>query len=113
MIFYLNPNKNPSGAYPAPQTNYAAGLIAITEEQKQLVLQYNGFVVLSKGEDGETILTPDTEAWEGWKDNLPEPQPAPPSNEELAAENVALQQQLTETQLALTEVYEMMLMGGV
>ena len=41
MIFYLNPNKNPSGAYSAPQSNKADGLIAITDEQKQLVLQYN------------------------------------------------------------------------
>ena len=67
MIFYLNPNKNPSGAYSAPQSNKADGLIAITEQQKQLILQYNGFVVLSEGEDGETIIKPDTEAWESWK----------------------------------------------
>lgn len=105
MIFYLNPNKNPSGAYSAPQSNKADGLIAITEEQKQLVLQYNGFVVLSEGEDGETIIKPDTEAWEDWKQNLPEP-PAPlPTVEQL-------QEQLLQTQLALTEVYEMMLTAG-
>ena len=103
MIFYLNPNKNPSGAYSAPQTTKADGLLAITEEQKQLVLQYNGFVSVAEGENGETIITPDTQAWEQWKATAPEPEPKPTIQD--------LQQQITQTQLAMTEVYEMILGG--
>ena len=94
MIFYLNPNKNPSGAYSAPQSNKADGLIAITDEQKQLVLQYNGFVTLSDGEDGETIISPNTEAWEEWKQNLPEPSAPLPTINDLIKENELLKAQI-------------------
>lgn len=94
MIYYLNPNKNPSGAYSSPQSNKADGLISITEEQKQLILQYNGFVVISEGDDGEIIINPNTEAWENWKANLPEPTEPQPTIEDLKKENELLKAQI-------------------
>ena len=85
---YLTPTSNPSGAYPAPQSNAFPGAIPLTDEQAETVIHYNGFVnVTSHEEEYEegffrTVyeVTPDTEAWEEWKESLPpepEPEPAP------------------------------------
>lgn len=92
MMYYLNPTKNPSGAYPAPQSTPAPGLVALTQAQRDLVLQHNGFVALSQGEHGETTVEADTEAWEQWKAAqaaLPPRKPAP-TVEELEAKITAL-----------------------
>ena len=85
---YLTPTPNPSGAYPAPQSNPFKGAIPLTDEQAQTVVDYNGFVTITSHE--ETIVddftrtvyevTPNLEAWEAWKASLPpepEPEPAP------------------------------------
>lgn len=83
---YIRATPNPSGAYPAPQSNPFPGAIPLTEEQAETVLQYNGFVTITASE--ETIVddftrtvyevTPNTEAWEAWKESLPpEPEPEP------------------------------------
>ena len=85
---YLTPTPNPSGAYPAPQSNPFKGAIPLTDEQAQTVVDYNGFVTITSHE--ETIVddftrtvyevTPNLEAWEAWKENQPpepEPEPAP------------------------------------
>ena len=83
---YLTPNPNPSGAYPAPQSNPFQGAIPLTDEQAETVIQYNGFVTVTSHE--ETIVDdftrtvyevePDLEAWEAWKASLPpEPEPEP------------------------------------
>ena len=83
---YLTPTPNPSGAYPAPQSNPFPGAIPLTDEQAQMVVDYNGFVnVTSHEEEYEegffrTVYTvePNTEAWEAWKEYLPpEPEPEP------------------------------------
>ena len=79
---YITPTSNPSGAYPAPQSNPAPGLLPLTDEQAAMVIQYNGFVTISEGEDGEPVLVPDTEAWEAWKATLP-PEPPEPEPSEL------------------------------
>lgn len=71
---YLNPTPNPSGAYPAPQSNPFPGAIELTDEQAATLVEYNGFVII---EDG--TVAPNTEAWEAWKAEqaeLPEPEPA-------------------------------------
>lgn len=71
---YLNPTPNPSGAYPAPQSNPFPGAIELTDEQAATLVEYNGFVTI---EDG--TVAPNTEAWEAWKAEqaeLPEPEPA-------------------------------------
>lgn len=86
---YMNPTPNPSGAYPAPQSNPAPGLIPLTEEQAATVLQYNGFVTITSEEEvieddfTRTVYTvePNTEAWEAWKASLP-PEPYAPTTEE-------------------------------
>lgn len=86
---YINPIPNPSGAYPAPQSNPAPGLIPLTEEQAAAVLQYNGFVTITSEEEvieddfTRTVytVTPNTEAWETWKASLP-PEPYAPTTEE-------------------------------
>lgn len=69
---YVQPTPNPSGAYPAPQSNPFPGAIALTDEQAQTLLDYNGFVVIEQTEEGVTV-TPNTEAWEAWKAEQPDP----------------------------------------
>lgn len=85
-MIYLTPRPNPSGAYPAPQSNPFKDAIPLTDEQAQMVVDYNGFVnVTSHEEEYEegffrTVYTvePNTEAWEEWKESLPpEPEPEP------------------------------------
>lgn len=87
---YISRNSNPSGAYPAPQSNQAPGMIPLTEDQAAMVLAYNGFVVIREiveGEGGVTAsVTPNTESWEAWKASLPEPtDPAPTVEDRMAA----------------------------
>lgn len=90
---YINTTPNPSGAYPAPQSNPAPGLIPLTEEQAAAVLQYNGFVTITSEEEvieddfTRTVytVTPNTKAWEEWKASLPEETAPPPTQEERLA----------------------------
>jgi hypothetical protein len=83
---YIQPNPNPSGAYPAPQSNPFPGAIPLTDEQAETVVDYNGFVTITSHEEEyeegffRTVYTvePNTEAWEEWKESLPpEPEPEP------------------------------------
>lgn len=83
---YLTPTPNPSGAYPAPQSNPFKDAIPLTDEQAQMVVDYNGFVTITSHEEEyeegffRTVYTvePNTEAWESWKASLPpEPEPGP------------------------------------
>lgn len=83
---YLTQAPNPSGAYPAPQSNPFPGAIPLTDEQAQMVVDYNGFVTITSSEEEyeegffRTVYTvePNTEAWEAWKESLPpEPEPEP------------------------------------
>ena len=83
---YLTPTPNPSGAYPPPQSNTFQGAIPLTDEQAQMVVDYNGFVTITSQEEEyeegffRTVyeVTPNTEAWETWKATLPpEPEPEP------------------------------------
>lgn len=83
---YIRATPNPSGAYPAPQSNPFKGAIPLTDEQAATVLQYNGFVTITSHEEPivddftRTVyeITPNTEAWEAWKESLPpEPKPEP------------------------------------
>lgn len=90
---YIRSTPNPSGAYPAPQSNPFPGAIPLTEEQAATVLQYNGFVTITSQEEPivddftRTVYTvePDLEAWEAWKASLPpEPEPVPTLEERVA-----------------------------
>lgn len=74
---YVKPAPNPSGAYPAPQSTPFKGAVFLTEEQAEVVLQYNGFVTITAGQTGASV-SPNLEAWEAWKASLPpEPEPEP------------------------------------
>lgn len=81
---YITQTPNSSGAYPAPQSNPAPGLLPLTDEQASIVTQYNGFVTITQTEDGIAV-DPNTEAWEAWKANLPPETPRPPTAEERLA----------------------------
>ena len=83
---YIRATPNPSGAYPAPQSNPFPGAIPLADEQAETVLRYNGFVTITSQEEPivdeftRTVyeVTPNTEAWEAWKESLPpEPEPTP------------------------------------
>lgn len=75
---YIRDTPNPSGAYPAPQSNPFKGAIPLTDEQAETVLQYNGFVTITQEPDEEVegasvTVAPDVEAWEEWKAAQPDP----------------------------------------
>lgn len=129
MIIQKQPN--PSGAYPAPQTwsgstppdGYA--IILATVDMADFYA-YNGFVTLTIeqsevgvnttiNEEGEEVnnpiyadtvtgYTPNTEAWEEWKANLPEPTEEEPTEEEdTAAMLIDHEFRLTMLELGLSE----------
>lgn len=91
---YLTPTPNPSGAYPAPQSNPFKDAIPLTDEQAQTVVDYNGFVTITSSEEiivdefTRTVyfVTPDLEAWEAWKESLP---PEPDALEEAKADKIS------------------------
>ena len=95
---YIRATPNPSGAYPAPQSNPFPGSIALTDEQAATLIQYNGFVGIDLGEGDDVTVIPNTEAWEAWKASLPEPTDPAPSTEDrvatLEAENKLLTAQV-------------------
>ena len=86
MKLYIDPTPSESGAYPNPKIHPFQGCIPLDDEQAATFIQYNGFVTITSSE--ETIVdeftrtvyevTPNTEAWEAWKESLPpEPEPTP------------------------------------
>lgn len=75
---YIKKNPNSGGAYSAPQSSYAEGLLTISEEFLEVFSRYNGFVSIEHDETQVTAISPKTEAWEKWKDSLPpDPDPEP------------------------------------
>lgn len=71
-MIYIDATPNPSGAYPNPKGQPFPGCITLTDEQAEIFFQYNGFVTVKDG-----TATPNTEAWEKWKAEQPDPEPAP------------------------------------
>ena len=80
---YIRETPNPSGAYPAPQSNPFPGCLPLADSQAATLIQYNGFVTITQEPDPEietssVTVTPDLEAWEEWKASQPpEPEPEP------------------------------------
>lgn len=80
---YVISTPNPSGAYPGPQSNSFSGCLSLTDEQAEMLVQYNGFVTITqepdeKIEGSSVTVTPNLEALEEWKESLPpEPEPEP------------------------------------
>lgn len=79
---YVQPTPNPSGAYPAPQLNRAPGLLYLPDAYLDTFLAYNGFVTLTIVDNVVTAIEPNTEAWESWKAEQPEPVEAEPTPQE-------------------------------
>lgn len=88
---YVRATPNPSGAYPAPQSNPFPGCLPLAEEQAAMLVQYNGFVTITQEPDEEVkgasvTVTPDLESWEEWKaEQPPEPEPTPTLEERVSA----------------------------
>ena len=88
---YIRSTPNPSGAYPAPQSNPFPGCLPLTDGQAAVLIQYNGFVTITQEPDEEiegssVTVTPDLEAWEAWKAEQP-PEPNPTEPEQFATYN--------------------------
>lgn len=66
---YLNPETLSN------QSHWVPGLIELTPEQEQVYIQHNGFVLVTEDEESENgySITPDTESWEAWKAEQPDP----------------------------------------
>lgn len=66
---YLNPETLSN------QSHWVPGLIELTPEQEEIYLQYNGFVLVAEDEESENgySITPDTDKWEAWKAEQPDP----------------------------------------
>lgn len=73
-MYYLKDTPNSLGAYPAPQGHKGPNTIMISEEQKKLVVQYSGFVIVSVDTDesgaDSVKIEPNIELWSKWKDSL-------------------------------------------
>lgn len=91
---YLTPKPFSDGTYPSPQSTPFKGTIPLTDEQAQMVVDYNGFVTITSHEEEyeegffRTVYTvePDLEAWEAWKAEHP-PEPNPTEPEQFATYN--------------------------
>lgn len=84
---YLYPIKNKFGVYPPAQSTPFDGAIELTDEQAELLVNYNGFVTITQTENSVEV-TPNLEAWETWKkeeENKPTPVHEPTVTEILNA----------------------------
>ena len=78
---------NQSGVHPAQQSwdsNTPPNGYAIIPDTVDMAdfYAYNGFVVLTIEGDTVTGYTPNVEAWENWKNGIPDPTEEEPSEEE-------------------------------
>ena len=93
---YVTSTPNPSGAYPAPQSNPFPGCLPLADSQADILVQYNGFVTITQEPDedveGSSVtVTPDLEAWEAWKaEQPPEPEPEPTVEERVTSLETAI-----------------------
>ena len=99
-MYYLPATPNASGAYPGPRSNPEPDAWLLTDEQAQMVVDYGGFVVLSRGDDGVVTVTPDPAAWESWQAEQAAKEPSTPSTLDdkvaaLDAENKLLRAQMS------------------
>lgn len=92
MLWYIDPIPNDLGAYSPPQSTSFDGAIPLTDGQSEMLVQYNGFVVITREPDPNLVgsavtVTPNTEAWEAWKSSLPpQLEPEPTEAERLRAD---------------------------
>lgn len=99
---YIQPTPNPSGAYPGPQSNAAPGLVYFPDSFLETFLAYNGFVTLTIVDNAVTDVSPNIEAWETWKAELPEPvEPEPTPREDTDAMLVDHEYRITLLELGV------------
>lgn len=70
---YINATQNPSGAYPAPQSNPFPGAVSLPEDMLAEFLRYKGFVHLALDDDTVTAIEPNIEALAAWEAAQPNP----------------------------------------
>ena len=80
-MYYLPATPNASGAYPGPRSNPEPDAWPLTDEQAQIVVDYSGFVVVSRGDDGAVTVTPVETAWEAWREAESAKEPSTPPTE--------------------------------
>lgn len=108
-VVYTEPN--PSGAYPPIQEgNFEECPEGMAEWPEELgtetFYQYNGFVTLTVEDGRVTACQPNTEAWERWKAEHPDPGPQPEPTE-ITLEDVA--EMLVDQEVRITQLE---IMGG-
>ena len=64
-MWYVNPNKNRSGAYAPPQSIPFPGAIPMEDTQWQDFIRCQGFVHFTQS-DGKTLMTTDEAARDRW-----------------------------------------------
>lgn len=100
---YLRLEKNPSGAYPAPQGTYATGLVSIDGEELKTFLAYSGFVNVTINGDEVVGVEPDMEAWATWKETKVEPVEEPSAQDDTDSMLVDHEYRITLLELGITE----------
>ena len=80
---YIRPTPNAGGAYPSPQSSAAHGLVQFPDAFLDTFLDYNGFVTLTIENNTVTAIEPNTEAWETWKADQPEPVEPEPTDRQV------------------------------
>lgn len=105
-MWYINQNLTESGAYGTPQSTPFTGAIAITDEQLETYLQYNGFVVITAEKD-QIVVRPNVKLWEKWKVE----NPVLPDNSETLMEIESLKMQLESTDYKIIKCSEYQLLG--
>lgn len=93
-MMYVRSTPWETGAYPPPESNPFPEAIPLTDEQVDLLVQYDGFVTITSAEEEyeegffRTVyeVTPNLEAWEAWKASLP---PEPDALEEAKADKIS------------------------
>lgn len=93
-MYIINHSKNPSGAYPAPNSwgayDVPDGFAVIPDELDMSVFYaYKGFVDLTIEDGIVTAITPDQEAYDAWMSEHPEPDPLPAAKDARQEENKA------------------------
>ena len=100
---YIRPTPNAGGAYPSPQSSAARGLVQFPDTFLDTFLDYNGFVTLTIENNTVTAIKPNTEAWEAWKAEQPEPvEPEPTPQEDTDAMLVDHEYRITLLELGVT-----------
>lgn len=123
MSWYINETPSSGGAYSPPLEHLFEGCIPMTDDQAEMVVQYNGFVIIRKEEDDAGAfhyeVEPNLEAWEEWKEwkeSLPDPEPEPEDSPFIPAPEqsaILMARAVFANQVATMEVDEILQCSGM